>query len=178
MSETTEPQQAVPEGEPAPAPATEQAPDSGTEQTQPTDAKSEAKPDESKEEPKRTPWFQQRIDELTRQRWEERRRAEALEAELTRYRQPQSQPDQQQQPNTQQPQADIEQLAMLRARQIAADQVFNEQCNKTYEAGKGAYPDFDEAVRGLGMLTGGQVPRDFLDAVTALPNGQDVYYKL
>jgi hypothetical protein len=172
--ETTEPQQEAPQGEPAPKPATDTAPAPGTEQDPPADANAEPKQDES--EPKRTPWFQRRIDELTHQRWEATRRAEALEAELARQRQSQPQPDQQK-PDAHSPQ-DIEQLAMLRARQIAADNEFNAQCMKTYETGKAAYPDFDEAVRGLGMLTGGQVPRDFLDAVTALPNGQDVYYKL
>jgi hypothetical protein len=61
---------------------------------------------------------------------------------------------------------------------MAEEAKFTDACNKVYEAGVSAHPDFDEAVRGIGMLTGGQPPRAFLDAVTALPDGAQVYYHL
>jgi hypothetical protein len=172
MSETIEP--AAPEGVAAPPPAQDEAPQPGTEQENQA-----AKPEgegEQKDQPKRKPWFQERIDDLVREKWDERRRAEAAEAELATIRQGQSlqQPaqDGQKLPLTA---ADIDRLANERAAHIAAEQRFNADCNKVYNEGKAAHADFDEAVQGLSMLA---PRREFFEAVTELPDAANVYYHL
>jgi hypothetical protein len=182
MSETTE----LPAAENAAAtPAEPTSPEPGTEAAGPRPQQAETTPNETEGEqeqrPKRTPWFQERIDTLTREKWDERRRADAAEQALQLIRHTQAS-NGQQPPAEGQPraptQAEIDRLATERAKQIAAEQQFNAACNKVYEDGKGSHADFDEAVRGIGMLTGGAPPREFLDAVTALPDGAEVYYQL
>ena len=132
------------------------------------------------QEPKRTPWFQTRIDELTRARHEERRRADEAEQQALQYRQRISQFEQQgyqpeQQPQHQQPQADIRTLAQQEAARMVADQRFNEQCNRIYTDGKAAFPDFDQAVANLQMLGAN---RDFLELATSSDAGAKMLHHL
>ncbi len=86
----------APAVESVPQPAIETAPDTGQEQQ----ADTAEQQDETPEEPKRKPWFQQRIDELTREKHEARRQAEAYAAVLRQIQQ-----TQQTQPEPQTPHA-------------------------------------------------------------------------
>ncbi len=175
MSENTDPApQAAPEGTTAPAtPAQDPAAASGEQQSPQNDGQQPTEPQEPAQ-PKREPWFQRRIDELTRQKRDSERREAALQAMLEAQRggQP-AQPQPGAQPATGQ-QPDPYQLA----EQIARTQSLNEAANRTYEAGKAAHQDFDAAVAGMRQVADLSERRDFLEAVTALPNAHDVFYHL
>lgn len=161
MSDEIEVTQALPEGETvAETPATEHAPETGTEQT----------PEEQKDElekPKHKPWFQERIDQLTREKYEERRRAEALEARLAERLADPERPD---------PPADIDRLVTERAKELADTQAFNAKCDDIYSSGKTEFNDFDETLGNFKML-GGLTPT-LLEAVTQLPDAHKVLHQL
>jgi hypothetical protein len=70
------------------------------------------------------------------------------------------------------PQGDME--AMVAA-EVTRRQ-FDEACNNTYSAGKHKFQDFDDAVKGFSLIGG--APKPFLEAVTALDHGADVFYTL
>lgn len=166
-------QQALPEGEIAPTPADDNVPASGTEQPS---SEPEATPAEP--EPKKVPWFQRRIDELTREKHEERRQREALEARLQQQPRPQAQQPAQQQPAAPQPgmisMADAEKLV----EQTLTVRQFNEACNAIAETGEGKYADFDSAVSTFSMLGG--PPPAFLEALTEFSKEEAarLYYDL
>lgn len=172
MSESTsEVTQDLPEGEVAPTPAIETAPASGTEQTSQT-TETPAEP-----EPKKTPWFQRRIDELTREKHEERRQREALEARLRAAAQPQQQ---QQQPNAPQgyvPEAEVQRLV----RETAQAAEFNRACNEIYEAGTEKHGrDFDNAVQQINQVGDPAKVASLLESITDLgkSEGAEVLLKL
>lgn len=126
----------------------------------------EAQP-ESHEPPK---WAQRRIDQLTREKHEERRQREVLEARLAQVAPP---------ADTSTPtltQADVD----ARATQIANERVkqtqFDDACNKAYEQGKTEFKDFDQALGNFAMLGG--LPKEFLDIATKIPEGHKVLYAL
>jgi molecular chaperone GrpE (heat shock protein) len=134
--------------------------ESGTEQP----ALSTEQPQEA---PKpKTDWAQRRIDQLTREKHEERRQREALAAELAQYRQP---TDQQHQPG--QPQ-DIDQIVEQRVAAKISDQNFNQACNRVYQAGVKADPNFEANLRTLQSV--GEISRDFLEVVTDMEEGHKV----
>lgn len=116
-------------------------------------------------EPKREPWYQKRIDELTKARREAERRAEALEAIVNQGK------------TTETPKLTTADPVQL-AKEIAANERLNDAANRTYEAGKAAHPDFDQAVQQMAQITDLSQRKDFLEAVTSLPNAHDVYYHL
>jgi hypothetical protein len=144
---------------------------------------------------KSTPsWVQPRIDQLTREKHEERRareeaekRARELQEQISRLNSqigtsaPQNQPQGAPAftPPAYQPpaysQADIE----TRARQIAEEQVrqqrFNEACNKTYQAGKADLgAEFDAALANFNMLGGLQQHPQLVEAATAMQDGHKI----
>lgn len=134
--------------------------ESGTEQT----AQGTEQPQEA---PKpKTDWAQRRIDQLTREKHEERRQREALAAELAQFRQP---TEQQQQPGQQQ---DIDQLVEQRAAAKIADQNFNQACNRVFQEGVNADPNFEANLRVLQSV--GDISRDFLEVVTDMDEGHKV----
>jgi DNA segregation ATPase FtsK/SpoIIIE-like protein len=132
---------------------------------------------EQQPEQKRTPWFQTRIDELTRARHEERRRAEEAQQRLAQYEQQFAQmqqgldPEQQHQPN----QFDVRTLAQQEASRMLAEQRFADQCNKVYSSGKAEFPDFDQSVANLQMVG---VSRDFLELATSSDVGAKLLHHL
>jgi hypothetical protein len=140
----------------------------------------QAQQEDQHQEPKRTPWFQTRIDELTRARHEERRRADEAQQESLRYRQQLAalqqghQPDQQQ-PQTQGQEVDVRTLAQQEAARMVADQRFNEQCNRIYDRGSKEFSDFPAAVANLQMLG---VSRDFLELATSSDAGAKLLHHL
>lgn len=119
-----------------------------------------AKPEKPKKNPI-TP-FQARIDELTRDKHAEKRRADALEAELARIRAAQSgtgadATGQEKQGQAEDgklvldPQTAQEWVKQEAAKQKAADD-FNNACNAAYDAGAKAFTDFDDAMKVAGSL--------------------------
>lgn len=127
------------------------------------------------QEQKRTPWFQTRIDELTRARHTAQREAETLRQQLAQYQQGQQQGYQFEQEMHEPGQADIRTLAQQEATRMLAEQRFTEQCNKVYSDGKSAFPDFDQSVANLQMLG---VGRDFLELATSSDAGAKLLHHL
>lgn len=131
------------------------------------------------QEQKRTPWFQTRIDELTRARHDERRRADEAQQQALRYQQQLAalqqgyQPDQQ--PQHQAQEVDVRTLAQQEAARMVADQRFNEQCNRIYDQGTKEFQDFPTAVANLQMLG---VSREFLELATSSDAGAKLLHHL
>jgi len=160
--------QGEPNGETVPQPATDTAPITGQEQ--PAEQTTETP------EPKKTPWFQRRIDELTREKHEARRQADAYADALRKIQQPAGQVEA---PQTTAPPGYIPAAEVPR---VAAEMVeaerFTAACNDVADYGSEKIPDFDRAVQNFAMLGG--PPRPFLEAVTALgkEDGARVYAEL
>jgi hypothetical protein len=165
MSEEPEVTQALPEGEAVvETPATEQAPETGTEQT----PEEQEKPSEP-EKPKHKPWFQERIDQLTREKYEERRRAEALEARLAEQL---ADPEKKAAPET----PDLDKLVAERAAELRRTEQFNAKCDEIYSSGKSEFADFDDTLGNFKLLGGLSQP--LLEAVTQLPDAHKVLHHL
>lgn len=162
MSEEIEVTQASPEGETVPeTPAIEQAPETGTEQT----------PEEQEEEAPKTkhkPWFQERIDQLTREKYDAIRAREAVEARLTEaLANPDAAP-------TKTP--DVDALAAEKAAEIVRTREFNAKCDDIYSSGKSEFDDFDDTLGNFKMLGG--LTQPLLEAVTQLPDAHKVLHQL
>lgn len=157
--EELEPTQGLPEGESVvETPAEDNAPETGKEQT----------PEEVEtppEEPKRKPWFQERIDQLTREKYDERRQREALEARLA---------DTLADPEKARtnPPVNIDEVVNARL----AERQFDDKCNEVYSSGKSEFSDFDSTLGNFQMLGG--IPQPVLEAVTQLPDAHKVLYAL
>ena len=164
----------APAVESVPQPAIETAPDTGQEQQ----ADTVEQQDETPEEPKRKPWFQQRIDELTREKHEARRQAEQLAGYLRQIQQGQQQyPQQQDAPQVPPGYVPVTEVARVAAQQLETAR-FNEACNAIADHGESQFPDFQAAVQNFQMIGG--PPPALLEAVTALgkEDGARVYYEL
>lgn len=142
----------------------------GAETAQP-EVKPESAPEAQPEAHEPPKWAQRRIDQLTREKHEERRQREALEARLA-----QAGPSTEAPPAEQFTQADIDARAAQIADQRISQARFDDACNAAYQAGKKEFPDFDKALSNFGLLGG--LSREFLDAVTDLPDGHKVMYAL
>jgi hypothetical protein len=113
-------------------------------------------------------WVQRRIDQLTREKHEEKRQREALEAQL-RQLQPQTehQPGQQMTPDQ----------IRAEAKRLVQQERFDESCNKVFDAGKTEFGgEWDSSLKTFQML-GGASP-DFLEAITSMDNGHKVLHAL
>jgi flagellar motor protein MotB len=133
------------------------APDSTESSTEQT-AESTEKPQEA---PKpKTDWAQRRIDQLTREKYEERRQSESLAQQLAQYQQP----TEQQSPSA----PDIDKLVEQRL----AEKSFNEACNRVFQEGVKADPKFEQNLRTLQSV--GEVSKDFLEVVTDMDEGHKV----
>lgn len=141
-----------------------------TEQTQ--EQQPEQTQEQKDEAQKREPWFQKRIGELTRQKYEAIRAAEEARQQAEQYRQYLAQTQQGEQ---QQPDVDVRTLAQQEAAKMLAEQRFNESCNKVYATGKTEFPDFDQAVANLQMVG---VNRDFLELATTSDAGAKLLHHL
>ncbi len=122
----------------------------------------ESKPDKSKGQ---VPWFQRRIDALTREKSETIRQAAAIAEENRQLREalqaranPEAKPEEQRQPAPKASEPDVE----SRAAQIAAQREFDRNCNDIYSKGKDAFPDFDDSLKSYANL-GGLTPA-FIEA--------------
>jgi hypothetical protein len=168
MSDEPEVTQDLPEGETvAETPAIIEAPATGTEQTPevPEITGSEA------EKPKQEPWFQKRINTVTREKYEAERRAQAAEQALAELRS--GKPEQTDAPTAP---ADVDRLVNERAQEIVRTTQFNDKCNEVYSSGKAEFSDFDDTLGNFRMLGG--LPQPLLEAVTQLPDAHKVLYAL
>ncbi len=136
-----------------------------------------------------------RVDQITREKWEARRRAQELEQELNNLRaaqaalRPENAPLPAQSPTsaapptsavpTPDPEA-LEQVIQARARQLAQAQAFTERCNATYRQGveDPTTPGFQEALKGFDLFGGLQRYPDLVEAVVAVPDGHRVLHHL
>ena len=172
MSETiSDTTQGAVETEIAPQPETDIVPATGTEQpASPPEGETE-----TEQKPKQTPWFQRRIDELTREKYEYKRQAEARAETLRKIQQGTPAPEQATQPPAGfVPASEVEKIAA----RVVEERAFVDACNSIHDAGAAAHPDFDDAVANYKML--GEMPKSFLDAITTLGKeaGAKVYYDL
>jgi hypothetical protein len=136
---------------------------SGTDQTAPA-------VEQTQQDKPKNDWVQRRIDQLTREKHEEKRQREALEAQLQQYRQP---AETTQQPSQRQMSADD---VRAEAKRLIQQEKFDDACNKVFDAGKTEFPDWDSSLRTFQML-GGASP-EFLEAVTAMDAGHKVLHHL
>lgn len=139
-----------------------------TEQTQ------EQENETQEEKAKKEPWFQKRIGELTREKYEAKRAAEEARQQAEQYRQYLAQIQQGEQ-TVEKPDVDVQTLAKQEAAKLVAEQRFNETCNKVYTEGKSEFPDFDQAVANLQMVG---VNRDFLELATTSDAGAKLLHHL
>jgi hypothetical protein len=138
-----------------------------TEQTQ---AAVEETPEEKA---KREPWFQKRIGELTRDKYEAKRTADTAAQEAAQLREQLARYQAGEQPEAQT--EDVHTLARQEAQKMLAEQTFNDTCNRVYAAGKAEFPDFDNAVANLNMVG---VNRDFLELATTSEAGAKLIHHL
>jgi hypothetical protein len=155
-----------------PTPSTEQAQQPAAVSTEPgAEQTAEQIEQQTQQDKPKNDWVQRRIDQLTREKHEERRQREELEARLRQYQQP---ADGQQQPQQRQMSADD---IRAEARRLVEQDKFNDACNKVFDAGKTEFAgDWDSSLRTFQML-GGASP-EFLEAVTAMDGGHKVLHHL
>lgn len=133
-----------------------------------------AEPQENKE--KKEPWFQKRIGELTREKYEARRAAEEAQREAQQIREHLTQLQQGQQPDQRQlTQADIDRLADERAIQKLAERRLQESVDKVWTTGTTEFPDFGQAVDNLQLLG---ASRDFVELVTSFDASHKLIHHL
>lgn len=146
------------------------------EPNQLTEAAAEKEPPKPAKNPIKP--FQARIDELTREKHEERRKREALEAKLAELEKRGSTEEvqQQNQPAGTVPAEMVDQLAETRAAQIAAQRQFDNDCNLAFVKGKAAHPDFEEALSTFSSLGG--LKRDVVEDALGTDAPEQVLYEL
>lgn len=127
----------------------------------------EETPEQAEEKAKKEPWFQKRIGELTREKYEAKRAAEQAAQEAQKMREYVAQIQQGHQPEG----LDVESYVASKAAEMVAERTFNESCNKVYETGKAEFPDFDQAVSNLQMVG---MNREFLEIVSSSDAGHKV----
>lgn len=180
--------------------ATQTQSEGSTEQTT-EGASTEGSQTSASGEKTKAPWFQKRIDQLTAEKWEERRKADNLQktnetllAQLAESRKTGAAPTTAEQTNTQTPpttpaqpaltkqdneklsEAEIDARASRKADQIAKEREFTAACNNTYAAGKDEFDDFDRTLNTFSMFGG--IPNTVLDVVTDMPKGHAILYTL
>lgn len=159
--------QDIPVLSPAAEPKPVETPPAGTTITAPVaevkvevaaDKKSEA---EKTADEKTPPWFQKRIDELTAEKYDLRKKLEAKTPEKAA-------------PGDDKPAAapeerDISKLIEQRASQIVEQKLFDESCNRIYENGKRDIPTFETSMSTLGRVADLESFRNFLGVAVELP---------
>lgn len=139
--------------------------------------------------PPKTPWYQIRINELTRERKEaeerEKREVERLTAELRTVRNS-SNPNGVTTSTTTAPagqtQEEFNRAVQEHAKVLKTQSDFNAACGKVYSTGQNEFKGvdgqitFDAALAQLGQL--GDIPPELLQAVTTLDNGHRVLFHL
>lgn len=98
---------------------------------------------------KKTPWFQKRISEVTREKYEAKRQADESAQEVQRLTE---QLARFQAGDTEGDQSSVQHLARQEAERIVAARSFDERCNKVHAEGIKEFPDFGKAVSDLQMV--------------------------
>jgi hypothetical protein len=145
--------------------------ESSTEQTQ--DVQQE-QTQEQTEQAKKEPWFQKRIGELTREKYEARRAAEEAQREAQQYREYLARVQQGEQMQ-QQPEVDVRTLAQQEAARMVADQRFRESTDKVWNQGVSELPGFNAAVANLQMVG---MDRQFVELAVESDAGHKVLHYL
>lgn len=145
----------------------------GSEETTGQEAGQQTEQQQDDGTQKKEPWFQKRIGELTREKHEERRANADLRAENERLRQAIAQGQQGEQQQGEQ--GDVRSLARQEAERMRAEERFVETCNRTYDAGKAEFQDFDRAVANLQMVGAN---REFLELATTSDAGHKLLHHL
>ncbi len=158
-----------------PAP-TESAPAGAVEGQVPSETPAlEAPPEPIKQKP----WYVQRIDRLTAEKYESAARIQELERQLALHGSGSQQVQWEQAQSAQQPTTDeeVNRRAALMAQHIAQQQAFDKQCNAIYDAGMAAHQDFDGTLAVLRNATGG-LPTMLIEAAMQTTNPHEVLYAL
>lgn len=188
-----DPTQGEPEGETVIDPGNEPAPEQEAEasEEQSSEPEQEETPEPEKPEPekpvekKKISWELRRINEETNKRREAEKRAAELDAELKRLRggeKPAAVA------TDELPTVDADQIRARARDEIRQEEAvrlaterFNEACNKTFEQGVAAYgTDFENAANTITQALGDEIQKrpEFLQVITELDNGHQVYYEL
>jgi hypothetical protein len=136
--------------------------DATTEQTQ--------QQTEADERGKKEPWFQKRIGELTRAKYEALREAEQAKAEARELRE-QTERIQRGEQTSGVPVTAVHEVA----RQMLAEQQFNDACNKVYETGVAEFPNFQATLANLHLVG---VNREFLELTASSDAGAKLIHHL
>lgn len=150
-----------------------------------TASTTEAKP--ADEDKKKVPWFQQRINDMTREKYEkdriieaERRQKEILMEENARLKAGGASPADTTTVAPASSEAEIERRANERAANIAIQTRYNERCNEVYHSGKSDFPDFEDALKNLSMVgaVGENANVAFLQTVSEMPEAHKILHHL
>lgn len=128
---------------------------------------------------KQTPWFQRRIDELTKARREAERALEAQNKEVELLRATlarETDPEVRKQIGAELTEAQIEEKARQLAAQQAEVTAFNNACNAVYEQGVSTHADFKEVLGNYTSLGG--LSQEFLSAALETEAPHEVIYAL
>jgi hypothetical protein len=133
------------------------------------------------EAPKRRPWFEQRIGQLSAQKREKEEENLRLRQELEAIRRGKSAAEEGDEKKPVSADA-VERLATEKALQIAqgiaAQQAFAQRCNAVAMEGQKEFTDFGERVQLINQVAGGAVPDEFLEAVLETDKPHSVLYAL
>ena len=135
---------------------------------------------EAAEEPEtpaqtKKPWQQARIDQLVKEKWDERRRADTLATEIAALRA--GSPAATQSAATT-AQTYSQQDVQTQARAMVESDKFNARCNEIFSKGNADVPGFKESIANFELLGGLGSHMPLLQAVTRLPNAEAVLHKL
>lgn len=124
-------------------------------------------------------WVQRRFNEMTRDKHEAQRKADAALEEAATYRRLMESMRTGEQPETQQPAAkppvNDDQRIREEAQRLNQQERFNQRSNDVYSTGTAEYPDFDAALQNLGML--GATPQ-FFQEIVSLEDAHKVLHAL
>ncbi|MNE18451.1 hypothetical protein D3C80_1114910 [compost metagenome] len=138
----------------------------------------ESQAQETESRSKTPEWVQRRFNEMTRDKHEAQRKADALAAEVETYRQLMAargeDGEQTQQPAVKAPVNDETRIQEA-ARRLNETERFNARSNEVYGAGTKEYADFDSALSNLGML--GASP-EFFQSIVGLDDAHKVLHAL
>jgi len=164
---------ATPAEQGTPAEQAQQVEATSTEAT--AERTQESTPETPEDKAKKEPWFQKRIGELTREKYEAKRQAETNAEEARQYREAFARTQQGEQ-TTQQPAGQVNfSLVQQEAARMVAQGRFDEACNKVHATGISEFPDFDAALSNLQMVG---VNRDFLELVSTGDAGAKLIHHL
>lgn len=149
-------------------------------------------PEETEEQPKKRPWWERRMGQITAQRQEAEQRANHLsqelqrtQAELRRIASGGQQPPQGQQLPGLPPNAIVatrEQLqaeAVSLARELAEEESYVNRCNSVFHAGVENFgDDFKSSLKEMIDAFGGELPRPLVEAILETDTPAEVIHKL